>query len=995
MSPAHRLILKPRQAAAPLFLLLASLGHSQTLSVQDGLQLWLKADAGVSADGTGAVSAWNDQSPNANHAARITEGMTPTLVPNALNNKPVLRFDGVDDYLEVPDSDSLSILGDMTTFFVVRFDDFITYRAVWAKTDVNFPGPFDWYTLPSSGVPRGFRGNGTNANFASFDGGVPLRANTFLTTGYGIEGEVMTHYLGTQATSSGTLTGFAGDTDKPVIIGSRGDLFTKMKGDIAEILVYDRALDETERAAVGAYLGTKYNIANLPPLITLAVTPAGPTVPQGQTVTLTATASDPDGTVESVEFFANGLPAGTATAPPYSLKVRIDTPGTHTFTARVTDNRSAVTTSAPVTRQATPGAEPSLDVRTNLNLWLRADAGVTTGPNGEVTAWADQSGNNNHAVSADEFTAPTVTPNAVAGRPALHFDGADDVLSVEDSESVSFTGDLTSFFVVKMDDFGTYRAVWSKTLNNQPASVDYYLLPGNGIPRYFRGSGLGGAGNARNIDAPKALRAGVFELAGFGTEGNVMSQYLNGQLNGAGAGVVNLADQDTPLLLGTRADGVTRLAGDLAEVVIYGSALNAADRRSVELYFANKYAIPFTTSANDAPTATLTSPAAGQTLAAPANISVSATAADADGAVARVEFLINGTVAATDTTAPYEAVIPYTVAGAPAVSVRAVDNFGALSAAAALVTVTVTGTTPSPLPAPGNLRLWLRADEAVTQTGGAVTAWGDLSGNVNNAVQPTENKRPALIANELNGKPVLRFDGVDDELMANSSPTLAITGDITSFFVVRFDDFLTFRSVWGKTAAGQPRATDYYMVPNTGISQFYRGGTGGVQAAPSQLAMAAGQFYIAGFDMSETLVHHFLDGGLSGLGTITAAMEDLGNPLFIGSRDDGVTRMKGDIAEVIIYNSALSDTERAQALTYLSTKYGIPVTHITTAAPALSAAVSGGNITLTWPQTVTGWFLESSQTMEAGSWIEQVTDGNTFTEPSGSAWFYRLRLRVQ
>ena len=36
----------------------------------------------------------------------------------------------------------------------------------------------------------------------------------------------------------------------------------------------------------------------------------------GANVTVTATATDPDGTIASVQFFANGNPIGTATASP-------------------------------------------------------------------------------------------------------------------------------------------------------------------------------------------------------------------------------------------------------------------------------------------------------------------------------------------------------------------------------------------------------------------------------------------------------------------------------------------------------------------------------------------------------------------------------------------------------------------------------------------------------------------------------------------------------
>ena len=127
---------------------------AQNLTVTDGLSLWLKADAGVATGPNGGVLQWDDQSGNANHAAQGDENLGPALISNALNNQPALRFDGVDDYLEVADSETVSIAGDITSFFVVSFDDFNTFRSVWAKTAVSLPASTDMYAVPGSGLSR-------------------------------------------------------------------------------------------------------------------------------------------------------------------------------------------------------------------------------------------------------------------------------------------------------------------------------------------------------------------------------------------------------------------------------------------------------------------------------------------------------------------------------------------------------------------------------------------------------------------------------------------------------------------------------------------------------------------------------------------------------------------------------------------------------------------------------------------------------------------------
>ena len=80
-------------------------------------------------------------------------------------------------------------------------------------------------------------------------------------------------------------------------------------------------------------------------------------------------------------------------------------------------------------------------------------------------------------------------------------------------------------------------------------------------------------------------------------------------------------------------------------------------------------------STNTAPQVQITAPTAGQTLSGTA-FAVTATASDPGGAVARVEFRVDGTLLATDTTAPYGFTLnPSTLtAGSHTLQATAVDN---------------------------------------------------------------------------------------------------------------------------------------------------------------------------------------------------------------------------------------------------------------------------------------------------------------------------------
>ncbi|WP_264774455.1 Ig-like domain-containing protein [Deinococcus aetherius] len=101
--------------------------------------------------------------------------------------------------------------------------------------------------------------------------------------------------------------------------------------------------------------------ANRPPTVTLRpldngnLTGAdGSTFEDEHNVLLEADASDPDGTVARVEFFAGDVKIGEDTSAPYRLvhsqerDQPLAGPTPVTYSARVTDDRGAVTTSAPV-----------------------------------------------------------------------------------------------------------------------------------------------------------------------------------------------------------------------------------------------------------------------------------------------------------------------------------------------------------------------------------------------------------------------------------------------------------------------------------------------------------------------------------------------------------------------------------------------------------------------------------------------------------------------
>lgn len=87
---------------------------------------------------------------------------------------------------------------------------------------------------------------------------------------------------------------------------------------------------------------------NTPPTVSITSPTNGSTFTAPATISITANATDPDGTISKVEFFANGSLLGAVTAAPFRFTWSNAGPGSYSLTARATDNRNSKTTSTAV-----------------------------------------------------------------------------------------------------------------------------------------------------------------------------------------------------------------------------------------------------------------------------------------------------------------------------------------------------------------------------------------------------------------------------------------------------------------------------------------------------------------------------------------------------------------------------------------------------------------------------------------------------------------------
>jgi hypothetical protein len=224
-------------------------------------------------------------------------------------------------------------------------------------------------------------------------------------------------------------------------------------------------------------------------------------------------------------------------------------------------------------------------------LWVKASTGVTTDANG-VNQWNDLSGNGNNLLnSSGPPYEPQLATNVITGQPVIRFAATNETFlaTASSTTSLAITNDMAVFAVVNFATLagGTNGMIVSKTGNNNVAApYDYYA--NSSAVQFFRGNGA----TSQTVSSSKLPSIGFSHVLDVVMQGTSVSHRLDGATNGSGALSTVITDGGSPLYVGTRYDQVNRLSGDLAELIVIGSAPSAYDVSSIENYLAAEYDLP-------------------------------------------------------------------------------------------------------------------------------------------------------------------------------------------------------------------------------------------------------------------------------------------------------------------------------------------------------------------------------------------------------------------
>jgi len=117
---------------------------------------------------------------------------------------------------------------------------------------------------------------------------------------------------------------------------------------ISDEFYYVKVTQADGDEAVSSPIYIKGGLFNVHPTCNLTAPLDGTHFEIPQSITITADASDEDGSVASVEFFADGNSLGSDTASPYSVNFTIPGDGAYEITAKVTDDYGSWANSSPI-----------------------------------------------------------------------------------------------------------------------------------------------------------------------------------------------------------------------------------------------------------------------------------------------------------------------------------------------------------------------------------------------------------------------------------------------------------------------------------------------------------------------------------------------------------------------------------------------------------------------------------------------------------------------
>jgi hypothetical protein len=491
--------------------------------VASGLRAWYRADYGVTKNASNQVSQVADLSGNGFHVRNADSTRWPGWTANAMNGAPALEYSANRQLLtDLP----VDVQGGSNNSTVIAVVNPAATQSQWATI-------WNW-----GGVSLGEIDALNQYGLASWDNGSMSNSPPISATTGRVQvlsalknGTVATGYLNGSLVGTNTMPAALPLGASPVALGNGVHPYYAFNGQIAEVLVYNRALTDAERAQIEQQLMTKYMNPD----------------------------SDDDGLSDTWEVKYLG-----------------------TLSYGANDDPGAVGRTLLQSYQQNLSPWPTASVASGLRAWYRADYGVTKNASNQVSQVADLSGNGFHVRNTDSTRWPGWTANAMNGAPALEYSANRQLLTDLPVDVQGSSNDSTVIAVVNPGATQVSLATlwnWGNMVVCQIDGLNQYGLA------WSDGSGWPAVPN-------QITTAGRVEVLSGRKSGTIATGYLNGSLTGTKTVPATMVQQIGQMVLGNRAGLTYAFNGQIAEVLVYNRALTDAERTQIEQQLMTKYISP-------------------------------------------------------------------------------------------------------------------------------------------------------------------------------------------------------------------------------------------------------------------------------------------------------------------------------------------------------------------------------------------------------------------
>jgi hypothetical protein len=895
------------------------------------LRIWLDAGTGVTTNSSAQISQWSDQSGNTNHATQSTSSQQPLLIMAALNGRPVVRFDGTNDLLNLQRytaSNNFSVFTVLKASSSHEIDNeqFGKFNPTPGSSGQRYLfGGVDplAYGISEAGLSVGTNGVSVyeferQSSGADFFNPIAVHSGKE-SAGYSLVGMLYTNRRPSIVINGASHRAGLASTRTNVVFAQtmgKGYANQSFAGDVAEVMVFNRVLNAEEDAQVTAYLNNKYQLFGVPAaaanLQAEGIAPDQVVVSWNQGTTNTtrsailerATGSGDYGFLATVDGRRSYLDTNVSSGTTYTYRLRYrNLTGFEEYSSEGTTTTLSSGTSVPLS---------------NLKLWLQAGSGHEAVNAG---AWTDLSGGTNFANQLEATNRPAVVNGAFNNWPVLRFDGTNDQLGL--------LGYFVSnnFTVLAVARTAVSHGIDSESNSQGAAGGDSgqrYLLGGlypyvsfgemslsfgtNGFSNYEFAANQVGA----NHYAPLAVYQGDMgtnmNLLMVSYSNQVPSLYRNTALVRSGLTSTRTSSVFS-VTIGCGQITSTRFPflGDLAELMVFDRQLTASELGVIARHLNGKYSfasaengdVILSTRALSGTEVALSWKQADATVLSSYTIERRLGTNGSFSVIGQVtadwRFIDSGLAAGT----LYTYRVRNTLNSDP-------NDYSNESQVQTLSTTTAFPSTDT--------LIWLRAEDIVATNGAPVSTWPDYGNSAQSATQTNASSRPVLNTNGIGTLASVQFSG-GTFLQLPSVLTNAAEAEIFIVLTSVTNSPVTNQGLWKFNTNG----ATYYPATNSAVQDAFGSTNAQSILGPISDLRVASIYNVA---TATNLWRARLNGPVKQLmGTNTVRFVE--TPLLGRSTQGASEPFAGSIAELIVFNRVLTLEEQKTVRDSLAQRYTI------------------------------------------------------------------------